>query len=61
MASLATLTHHDVLGDALQHHLLEQVLHQQETGKVLEDQLFEARQLLGMEGRRRREEGGREE
>lgn len=40
------LTHHDVLGDRLQHHLLKHVLHQDELGEVLKDQLLEAREVL---------------
>lgn len=36
----------DVLHDRLQHHLLVCVLHQDEPGKVLEDQLLEPGQLL---------------
>ena len=40
------LTLEDVLHDRLQHHLLVRVLHQDEPGKVLEDQLLEPGQLL---------------
>lgn len=36
----------DVLHDRLQHHLLVRVLHQDEPGEVLEDQLLEPGQLL---------------
>lgn len=42
----AALTLEDVLHDRLQHHLLIRVLHQDEPGKVLEDQLLEPGQLL---------------
>lgn len=48
--SLPLLTHHDVLGDRLQHHLLIHVFHQQELGEVLKDELFEVRQLLRTAG-----------
>lgn len=41
-----TLTHHDVLHDRQQHHLLKDVFHQDETRKVLKDQLLETRKLL---------------
>lgn len=47
---LLLLTHHYVLGDGLQHHLLIHVFHQQELGEVLKDELFEAGQLLRMAG-----------
>lgn len=47
---LHPLTHHDVLGDRLQHHLFIHVFHQQELGEVRKDELFEARQLLMMAG-----------
>lgn len=40
------LTHHDVLHDCLKHHLLKDALDQDETGKILKDQLLETRQVL---------------
>lgn len=44
------LTHHYVLGDRVQHNLFKHVFHQQETGEVLEDELFKARQFLVRKG-----------
>lgn len=43
---LYRLTHHDVLHGRVQHHLLKDVLHQDEAGEILKDQFLEARQLL---------------
>lgn len=40
------LTHHDVLHDRQQHHLFEDIFHQDETWEVFKDQLLEARKLL---------------
>lgn len=40
------LTHHDVLHDRLKHHLLKDVLDQDETGEIFKDQLLETRKVL---------------
>lgn len=58
--STVRLTHHDVLHDRVQHHLLKDVLHQDETRKVLEDQLLKTRQLLATRGKSMRTENPKE-
>lgn len=46
MCKKSYFTHHDVLHDCLKHHLLKDVLHQDETGEIFKDQLLESRKVL---------------